>query len=322
MASAFEFDIEWESVSGNRGREHCATWGRLRLAVDGQPVTRVLDHHAKSYRDHILIPLYPITEWLVTHWWPLLFEPEAPGRQGYEQRHNLRFGRQGYAFPDLRVQPMGAAVALTWAPLLIESGVSFTASGVSTVARSAFQDRLTQWVELVVARLEQQGITDTLLQEEWAAIQATDQEERSFCVAAAQLGQDPYDLPAPLAEVIVQAADTLPAAWCDDFFAAAGIEQLPAQVAYVLRLRDAARQHNAPLDKVVALRAGIEKIDANQTPGSKATTWLAACGPYKAWVPSHCRMTPPWPPCWVSTACRWRHPARSGLAAGSTPWWT
>ena len=266
MASAFDYDIEWESVPGSRGRENRATWGRLRLAVDGQPVTRVLDHRAKSYRDHILIPLYPITEWLVTHWWSLLFEPEAPGRQGYEQRHNLRFGREGYAFPDLRVQPAGASVTLAWAPLAIESSVSFTAAGVSSVAREAFQDSLAQWVDLVVARLEQQGIEDTPLQDEWSAIQAIDDHERAFCVAAAQLGQDPYDVSPPLAEAIVQAADTLPAAWRDDFFSAVGVEQLPAQVDYALRLRDTACQQPVPLGGMVALRAGTEKIDPRRSP--------------------------------------------------------
>jgi hypothetical protein len=277
MAKAFEVDIEWEGVPGSRGRENRATWGRLRLAVNGEPITRVLDHRAKGYRDHILIPLYPVTEWIVTHWWPLLFEPESPGRKGYEQRHNLRLGRDGYAFPDLHLHPAGERVVLQWNPLAIDGGVTFPTQGSARIEREPLQEGLIEWVELVVARLEQQGIDDTLLREEWVAIQEADEDERAFCAASAQLGQDPYAVSEALAEAIVQAGSRLPPGWRDDFFSAAGVEQLPAQVDYALRSRDALLARRVKLGELTNLRGRAQKIDRNRAPweqGYDVARWL------------------------------------------------
>ena len=53
------------------------------------------------------------------------------------------------------------------------------------------------------------GISDTFLQEEWEAIQATDDEELSFCETAAGLGWDPYDMDESRQDQVLQLADEL-----------------------------------------------------------------------------------------------------------------
>ena len=269
--------LEWELVAGARGNENRATWARLELMADGKPVTRVLDPRSKSYRDHILVPVYPVAEWLVTHWWLLFHEPESPGRIGYERRHNLRFGREGYAFPDLRLSPVGDFVLLEWQPWEAAGGLTFVGSGAVKVERSYLEEVLSDWVEVVVARLEQQGITDTLLQDEWAAVQATADDERAFCIAAAQLGQDPYGLSDALAERIVQAGQTLPKQWLDEFFSAVGIEQLPDQLDYSLKTREAIQRNPLDLAGIGALREKTNKLDPKTTPweqGYEVARWV------------------------------------------------
>jgi hypothetical protein len=90
IGEPISFHAEWEAVDGSRGDEIRATWARFSLRVNGHPVTRVLDSRSGCYRDHLLVPLYPVTEWIVRNWWSLLHEPEVTGDTGYPQRHDLR----------------------------------------------------------------------------------------------------------------------------------------------------------------------------------------------------------------------------------------
>jgi len=280
MNSIFQFHLEWEAVPGSRLDENRATWARLALYVDDQPITRVLDLRSRGYRDHILVPLYPLTEWLVTHWWLLFYEPQAAGRSGYNQRHNLRFGREGYAFPDLVISPLGQSVSLEWGPPASELWrVSFHAGGRSVVERVQLEEELTQLVEAVTARLEQQGITESLLQHEWTAIQEADQEEREFCVAAAQLGQDPYRLSPETANLIEAAGRDVPRAWQDEFFSAADITRLASDVEYTMTALAVIREQARCLSgRLPEWRVRSAKSDCRgQTPwqqGYEMARWL------------------------------------------------
>ncbi|WP_421620844.1 hypothetical protein [Alkalilimnicola ehrlichii] len=200
MSEPFSFHAEWEAVDGSRGDEIRATWARFSLRVNGHPVTRVLDSRSACYRDHILVPLYPVTEWIVRNWWSLLHEPEVTGDKNYPQRHDLRFGREGYALPALNITPQGSQVTLQWRPE--EYGaITFPSSGSATIPMDAFRETLTDWIEQVIARLEACQIHNTLLQQEWAAIQKAPAEERAFCIAAG-IGDSPLPSNQALAEAL------------------------------------------------------------------------------------------------------------------------
>ncbi|WP_295577113.1 hypothetical protein [uncultured Lamprocystis sp.] len=213
------FDLEWERVDGSRGDELAATWARLSIRVDATTITRVNDYRSLGLRDRILIPLYPLAEWIATHWWSLLYEVQATGRDGYERRHNLRFGREGFALPDLFIKPTGERALIEWRALeLPEARVGFSAGGTRDLELASIRDSLFDLIETLLARLDQEGVTDTGLHQEWRAIQAADEAEAAFCIAAARLGQDPYDLSEPEADAILAAANRLPVGWQDDFF--------------------------------------------------------------------------------------------------------
>ncbi len=277
MSNPIEFNAEWEAVAGTRGIENRATWARFSLWVNGYPVTRALDHRAKSYRDQLMIPLYPVTEWMVTHWWSLLYEAETPWAENYAARHDLRLGREGYAFPDLFFKPMGNLVELHWKALDLPPVVSFPASGSATIEREALQEALTHWVDLVVARLEQQGVSHTLLQDEWEAIQGGSGDEQRFCIAAAQLGQDPFCLSEPLIEQIVWAAQALPSRWHDEFFSAVRIDRLADEAEYARKARQTLQEQRRDLQGLVKLRGQAGKLDPRCAPwqqGYEVARWL------------------------------------------------
>ena len=194
------FDFDWVDSEGIRGPELAMTWASLRIAAGDAFITRILDERAKTVRDFVYVPLYPLAEWLATNWWSIANEFQNPDRQGdpeFRRRHSLSASREGYAFPDLEVVSSGDWTRLAWKSCAPQwTRVEFLDQGQVWVDKLEFRQACTELIDGVVRRLASRGIEDTLLQEEWAAIQDTEQddEELSFCEAAAGLGWDPYDL--------------------------------------------------------------------------------------------------------------------------------
>lgn len=192
------FEIDWVAAEGVNGPELSATWASLRLRAGDSIVTRVLDARAKTVRDFVYVPLYPLTEWLATNWWFLSHEMENPAKEDdpdFHRRHALRAGREGYAYPDLEMVTAGARTRLVWKrDVLPWSRVEFLDQGEAWVDSDEFRDACAQLIDQVIRRLAAFDITGTLLQDEWEAIQSVDHEEAQFCQAAAGLGWDPYDL--------------------------------------------------------------------------------------------------------------------------------
>ncbi len=194
------FDCEWLEVKGVAGPELAATWASLRIVACGSVVTRVLDDGSGKVRESVFVPLYPLAEWLAMNWWFLSYEFESPAKRrdrAFRLRHCLSANREGYAFPDLEVVSSGARTSLKWkryAPRWTR--VEFLDEGQASIERLAFRRTCTELIDGVIQRLDSQGIEDTALHQEWAAIQATeaDEEELRFCEIAAGLGLDPYDL--------------------------------------------------------------------------------------------------------------------------------
>lgn len=183
--------FDWEDPQGARGAELRATWARFAVRVDDQLVTRVLDERSRSVRDHIYLPLYPLAEWIVTNWWFLHYEARS-SRPGYRQRHSLRSIGEGFAWPDLEIQPFGPGAVLEWeATRFSDIPVRFLESGASQVPLDDLRQSLRDLVEAVCSRLSDLDIEGSYLQQEWEAVRDLDPDEEEFCRAAAALGLDP-----------------------------------------------------------------------------------------------------------------------------------
>ena len=192
------FEFDWAEAERVKGPELSATWATLQIKVADSPVTRVLDTRAKTVRDFIYVPLYPLAEWLVANWWFLVHECGSPAREGsteFRRRHTLIANREGYAFPDFEVVPAGSRTRLTWRRNSSHwSRIEFLNEGESWVDSSDVQETCGEFITQVIRRLLACGIDDTLLQAEWEAIQAADEDEAKFCATAAGLGWHPYTL--------------------------------------------------------------------------------------------------------------------------------
>lgn len=191
-----EFDLDWMEAEGVNGPELAATWARLRIKAGASAVTLVLDERARTVRDHLYVSLYPMAEWLATNWWFLASEVESQTNRddaGFRRRHSLAANREGYAYPDLHVFPLGNLTRLIWhrggSPW---AKVRLLDAGELLIDSAEFREVCGDFVDSVVARLVCLGIEDTPLQQEWNAVQTADLEEVDFCRAAAGLGWDPY----------------------------------------------------------------------------------------------------------------------------------
>lgn len=196
--TAINFEFDWHDGKGMRGPELAATFASLRIDVGRELVTRVFDEGARTVRDHVFVPLYPVAEWMASNWWFVAFEhanmlkKEDPA---FIRRHSLGTGADGYALPDLTIVPSGGRMQIRWGERLpAQTRVEFLGSGSALVDRDRFMHDCAAFIDAVVDRLFEHDIDSTFLQDEWAAIQAMDEQESSFCETAAGLGWDPYDL--------------------------------------------------------------------------------------------------------------------------------
>lgn len=192
------FDVDWVDADGINGPELSATWASLRIRAGDSIVTRVLDARAKTVREFVYVPLYPLAEWLATNWWFLTHEMENPARDGdldFHRRHALRTGREGYAYPDLEMVTIGARTRLAWKRDVMRwTHVEFLDQGETWVDSDVFRDACADLIDQVIRRLAAFNINGTLLKEEWDSIQSADHDETQFCSASAGLGWDPYDI--------------------------------------------------------------------------------------------------------------------------------
>ena len=192
------FDTEWHDGAGIKGAELSATFASLRIRIDDQPVTRVLDSRARTVRDSVYVPLYPLAEWLVANWWFLACEFDNPTKAAdhdFRRRHALGTHTEGYALPDLRIVPTGTHTFLEWSRRTSTSSkIDFLENGRASVEVVTFQEASSDLIERVIRRLRDFDIHDTFLQTEWESIQGADVEEATFLETAAGLGWDPYDL--------------------------------------------------------------------------------------------------------------------------------
>ena len=152
-------------------------------------------------------------------------------RTSYATRHNLRFAREGYALPDLTLEPRGETLLLRWDRTTLPfAEVEFPRFGQCELPREEVKAALEHFVGQVTSRLASRQLSDTLLQREFAQIQRQRPAENAFCREAGTLGLDPYALSAADAHLLEEAAQALPdEAARTEFLAVTTLTQLPDQ---------------------------------------------------------------------------------------------
>lgn len=257
-STRLKYVIEWESAPSVRGDEHRATWARFELWVDDTCVTQLEDSNSGSARRSIYVSLYPLAEWITFNWWPLFYDyrsmwklEKSRTRNPYRQRqawseirsHTLRDAGDGFLWPDLAILPKDdAETFLVWHKdqTVPNNWTSrFISDGSTRVKTDEVIHFLSSIVEEVIGRLREQGITKSSLMDEWDRIRSCEDDERDFCVAAAQLGLDPYSEEAiSLEERIIRISSTVTGDTLLDFLGVARPHSLDEEIDWILSAAD------------------------------------------------------------------------------------
>lgn len=270
------FTFDWEDPGEAKGEELRATWARLQINIDDEIITRVEDSFTKSVRPYVYLPLYPVAEWIAENWWTLTNEVEAPGRTQFEtymRRHNLRYAREGFCLPELELKPTGSRYIVAWRPAEPDGHrVRFLSEGTEQLEAEPVLESLKKFVLAVVERLETQSIVETRLQAEWEAVKISenDEDERAFCVAAASLGLDPYDIREEKRDTIFEAATALDEDLAAEFFASADSRNLSKELDTLRRLMAEAEAMDTDLAPLKELKKKMPvSIDHRRAPWSQ-----------------------------------------------------
>ena len=227
MSVRFRFD--WVDVPSSPDDLARHTMAALSIEAAGATITSVLDRRSRAWRDHVVVPLFTVAEWLVGNWWHLFHEIESTGEQksGFELRHNLAFAGDGFILPSLIMVPAPDRVHLRWRRHRPEHArIEFVDEGEASVGREELESQFRDLIDAVLERLRGTGAALESLDSEWAAVNSLDSEEREFSRAAALLGVDPFDVSDALVGEIVTFWEHADPAIREDALAAANVDSL------------------------------------------------------------------------------------------------
>lgn len=239
------FRWEWEPEPSVRIVELAATWCRLNISLDATPVTLVERRDGSGGPRHGLdVPAYPLAEFLAINWWRLSSRSHIPTDRGVR----LVQAGAGFAWPDLTLH---SDRGLMWATLRqrdkAPEHVRFLTQAETVLEADAVLMAIADLIDNTVRRLEDEGVTGTLLQDEWASIQDADQEERDYCLAAAAWGQDPYDTPADVEALLLDAGKRIGATLLADLSRAVPQDQIPDATDWLLEASHFLKPHAVDL---------------------------------------------------------------------------
>ena len=242
---SFRFDFDWAGAAPSSDALARHSMAKVMIEADGEIVTSVVDRRRRAVgnrfvaRDHVVVPLIGIAEWLACNWWHIFHEiGDAAGqpKPDFAFRHDLAFAGDGFILPRLTMAAASGAIDLRWRRYKPEhASIEFIGEGAARVARNELEACFRNVIEATIARLRDRGAAPETLCEEWAAVNAEDPEEREFCRAAALLGIDPFDVADDRADAIAAFWESAEPALREEALAAADAESLPEVGAWLSR---------------------------------------------------------------------------------------
>lgn len=206
MSVRFQFD--WVDAALCPDVAERRTMAKLSIKAGPSTVTSVLDNEKRALRDHVVVPMLHVAEWLVTHWWHLWHEIQDTRQQrpGFASRHNLAFAGEGYVLPHLDIVPLSGRIHLQWKRWKPEhSKIEFLDESEMAAGHEEVEKEFRNIIETVIERLrsfEDCSAAVESLRIAWEAINLIDADELEFSRAAALLGVDPFDVGDPEAHDI------------------------------------------------------------------------------------------------------------------------
>jgi len=119
--------------------------------------------------------MYPLAMWLAANWWRLCWEPrrsEAQPEYEWRASHEWTAVGGGYLWPNICAASDGETVAIESrsTDLTAKQPVRYLVNAVRDVARSNFEGAVDAFVQMVLARLNDEHLRGTELEELWSDV--------------------------------------------------------------------------------------------------------------------------------------------------------
>ncbi len=275
MSTELYFEPEWVEPGRAAGQELRETWASLEISIGRQnqriTLSRILDSSTGSVRNRIFAPMYPLAEWIVMNWWHLLYEPETTGADrhhpAFVRRHTMVAAGDGYFFPAVSVTSLGSDRENPISEIRFAERKGDTRRFVydderaMEVPTETLQQSFSDFVDRVIARLDDRGVEDTELQREWRQLQEIDPETEEFCRYVAAAHHDPNSIDQQTGDQFVRIADDIgPGVW-DDFFPniGFGLTAIKEAAALIHRFRSELGSTDYPAREIEELRNDLAR---------------------------------------------------------------
>jgi hypothetical protein len=198
--SLLSISSEWISP-GHGPNEVGRTAGLLTIRCGDHFATRNEDEWSRSVHSFACVASYPLALWFVSSWWRLRWEPTPNGTPGVEWRmaHELPAAGCGFVWPRVTFDSDGENVDVFCLPTDSSSKepVHYLERFRVSVGGSAWENAISDFVNLVLARLDASGIKNSELHALWQEVQheRRDPESHFLRRVEAELGFDPDDAP-------------------------------------------------------------------------------------------------------------------------------
>jgi hypothetical protein len=211
MNDSFDIDVQWMS-SNESVPEIRETSALLRLSVNNRLATRAEDDWSKSVRPSVHLSAYPLALWFVDSWWRLRWEPSFDAKRRdnefWKMAHEMPAAGSGYIWPPLRFESDGERVRANCSPgsSLSSEPIRYLEHFDTSISACAFERAIDNFVPLVIARLDTQGIHDTALHYMWSELvdDRRTPESVEYRRIEARLGFEPDDAPNSLVDGLLR----------------------------------------------------------------------------------------------------------------------
>ena len=184
-----QFLAEWIENGPNVSPQERSTLCDLQIFLGNGNACTWEDLETSETFHHLTLAAVHLAEGISSDWWSIF---GARDRWQSILRH-----RTGFALPDLRFNYDGAtffasAKRITYA----NPRLRFLQEPFEAMTRHEAEEGLSAFIQQVVERLEENGLSDTEVAACWARVRQSmkDPEEVEFCEAAGALGADPYSI--------------------------------------------------------------------------------------------------------------------------------
>ena len=184
-----QFLAEWIDNGPNVSQQERSTLCDLQIFLGNGNACTWEDLETHEIFNHLTLPAVHLAEGISADWWSIL--------GARDQWQSILRHRTGFALPDLRLNFDGATFFASAKRITYQNPrLRFLQEPFEAMTRHEAEEGLSGFVQQVVEKLEESGISDTEVATCWSRVRQSmqDPEEVEFCEAAGALGADPYSI--------------------------------------------------------------------------------------------------------------------------------